>query len=316
MNFSMHRHRLACIGHSASLMLLLALSPLLHGGCGGDGGPDTTPPGQVTGISASMGDGFILVSWQVSTAGDFSHYLLYQGTTSTSLTGTGENITATSKNVTGLTLGTTYYFYVTAVDEGGNESTPSSTVQARATSLTYETSLGWTEFEAGEYNTSKACFQTALQFDASHADASSGLGWSNAMLGSLSDAVTAFLAANSAGLTTEDANAGLAVAYRDLPDLNNAISYANTVITNEPSYVFSHRTSIDYKDMHLVMAQCYYRLGESSFSDAQAQVDILDPGNGLDPGTPGTWVVDSVTYNTYAEALLMKIEELEASIGG
>ena len=314
MNFSMHRHCLARTGHSASLMLLLALSPLLHGGCA-DEGPDTTPPGQVTGISATMDDGFILVSWQASTVGDFSHYLLYQGTTSTSLTSTGENIT-TSKDVTDLILGTIYYFYVTAVDEAGNESAPSSTVQARATSLAYETSLGWTEFEAGEYDTSKARFQTALQFNASHAEASSGLGWSNAMLGLLSDAVTAFQAANSAGLTTQDANAGLAVAYRDLPNLNSAILYADTVIDNEPSYVFSHRTSIDYKDMHLVMAQCYYRLGESSFSDAQAQVDILDPGNGLDPGTPGTWVVDSVTYNTYAEALLMKIEELEASIGG
>lgn len=294
--------------------VFLLLPLLLASACGE--GPDTTAPDPVIGVTVTIGDGFITLSWSASIADDLSHYFLYQGTSSTSLSSTGENITTNSKTLTDLTEGTTYYFYVTAVDEAGNEGTASSIVEARATSVTYETTQGWSEFESASYDTAVTYFNNALGLDSNHADASSGLGWSKALLGFLSEAVTALQTANSLGLTTQDANAGLAVVYRDLPNLESAISHAGTVVGNEPSYSFSHRPSIDYKDMHLVMAQCYYRQGEASFPDAQAQVDILYQNNGLDPDTPSTWVVGGQTYQTYAEALLMKIEELEASIGG
>ena len=293
---------------------VLLLSLLVAGAC--DEGPDTEPPAQIIGITATVGDSVITITWTAAVAGDLWHYLLYQGTSASSLTSTGEEIITNTRSLSNLTEGTTYYFYVTAVDDSGNESEPSLTVDGRFTSSDYETGLGWSEFETGAYNDALPYFNAAVELDANHADAYSGIGWSQAMLGSLSESATAFQTAGTYGLTTQDANAGLAVVYRDLPSLTNAISRASSVITNEPSYVFSHCTSIDYQDMHLVMAQCHFRLGEANFPDAQAQVDILDPDNGLDPDTPGTWVVDGQAYQTYAEALLMEIESLEASIGG
>ena len=184
------------------------------------------------------------------------------------------------------------------------------------TTAAEELSEGWVDFEAGRFSQATEHFQSAVNKDGSLADAHNGLGWSRAMQENLSGAVTALENALDGGLSTPDADAGLAVVYRDTPNYSQAISHAQDVITASPTYVFSHRTSIDYRDMHLVMAQSYYRLGESNFVLAQAQVDILDPANGLDPLDSGTWVVNSIVYATYAEALLKKIEELETTIGG
>jgi tetratricopeptide (TPR) repeat protein len=184
------------------------------------------------------------------------------------------------------------------------------------TTAAEELSEGWVDFEASRFSQAAGHFQSAVNKDGSLADAHNGLGWSRAMQENLSGAATSLQNALDRGLTTPDADAGLAVVFRDTPNYSQAISHAQAVITASPTYVFSHRTSIDHRDMHLVIAQSYYRLGESSFALAQAQVDILDPTNGLDPLDSGTWIVNSIVYATYAEALLKKIEELETTIGG
>ena len=93
-------------------------------------------------------------------------------------------------------------------------------------------------------------------------------------------------------------------------------NHALTVVTDDPDWVFSHLTSIDYRDMHLLLAQCYFRMGEAWFDEAQARVDILDPANGLNPAVPGTWSGGGVTFSTYGAALMTAIMELETVIGG
>ncbi len=185
------------------------------------------------------------------------------------------------------------------------------------TTAAEDLAAGWSAFEAGNYTTARTNFQSAINKNDTLADAYSGLGWSQAMLGNLSLAATAF----EDGLTEDsgliDAAAGLAFVYRDhpspVPDLDQAIAHAQAVITANASWLFAHMTSVDVDDLRVVMAQSYFRKGEASFSNAQAQVDLLDPSNGLDPGNSATWIVGGTTYNAYAEALLMKIEELAAA---
>ena len=176
--------------------------------------------------------------------------------------------------------------------------------------------LGWTAFEAGDFTVAFSRFNEAVSIEPLNAEAHHGTGWARLMRGELSQARSSLDAANTNGLASTDATAGLAIVYRDLPDLTLAISRAGVVLAASTSWSFSHRTSIDWKDMRLVIAQCSYRLGEDHFDEAQAELDILDTDNGLDPADSGTWIVGSTTYDTYAEALLMAIEALESTIAG
>jgi len=83
---------------------------------------DTTAPPQVTGLTIvviSTGNE-LLLSWTASTAPDFDHYILYRSNVSDS--GSFVNIinrTTNSFTDTGLIDGQTYYYKVSAVDDGG-----------------------------------------------------------------------------------------------------------------------------------------------------------------------------------------------------
>jgi hypothetical protein len=70
---------------------------------------------------------------------------------------------------------------------------------------------------------------------------------------------------------------------------------------------------VDAEDLHLVIAQASAQLAR--YADAQAELDLLDPANGLDPNDDETWVVDGTTYGTYREALFAAIEEVEHRVG-
>jgi len=183
------------------------------------------------------------------------------------------------------------------------------------TSAAEETDAGWEEFAAGSYTAARSHFLTAISRNDGYADAYNGLGWSQAFLDNLGAAVTAFTNALDNALTTPDADAGLAVVYRELPDYPGAVTHAQAVLAADAAYVFSRMTSVDHNDMTLIMAQAYYRQGEGFFAAAQTQLNILVPGNGLNPASPATWVVNGVTYGTYAEALLMALESAAASFG-
>lgn len=295
------------------LAVLLAAAP----GCG-DGGPgtDTTPPAVPRGVVATVTGDLAKVFWTPNSESDFSHYLLYMGTRTDSLADIGEELTLTSKFIPDLTPGVTYYFAVSAVDEAGNESDRSSSVQVTATSTAHSTSLGWSDFTAGEYLDALGHFRAATNLDDDHAEAWLGAGWSLLFIDEPAIARIDLLAAIAKGWTGVEADAGLALAYRALPDYLSAINHALAVVTADSDWIFSHMTSIDWRDMRLLLAQCYFNRGEEWFDEAQAQVDLLDPGNGLDPGVPGSWTVGGTTYYTYGAALMTAIMALEAVISG
>jgi tetratricopeptide (TPR) repeat protein len=288
---------------------------LLLTACGGNA-PDTTPPEAVRGVEITATGSSIRVRWLPNYAVDLSHYLLYQGTRPDSLWTGGHRITSTWRDVYSLTIGTRYHFGVTAVDEAGNESVMSEVVEVTPVNAAWETQLGWTAFQAEDYSGALYHFYLARELDPDHAPAYLGEGWSRAYVGLLNSARTSLEQAQSLGLATQDARAGLAVVLKLLGESNGAIAAADTVLTYEPAYVFTWRSSIDWRDLRLLMAQCWYRLGEPFFEQVQTQVDLLDPGNGLAPQDPGSWTVDGVLYESYAVALLMELMILETVIGG
>ncbi|MDP6033787.1 MAG: hypothetical protein QGH04_08055, partial [Candidatus Marinimicrobia bacterium] len=56
-----------------------------------------------------------------------------------------------------------------------------------------------------------------------------------------------------------------------------AITAAIDLLTRKANYQFSHKPSVDYKDVRMALIQSYYHSG--MFTDAASQMDILDPTN-------------------------------------
>jgi hypothetical protein len=88
-------------------------------------------------LTANPGNGQVTLKWSMNTESDFLRYRIYRGT-SPSVTilsdSTIAGIADTSKIITGLTNGTTYYFRITAVDSARNQSEFSNEASATPTS--------------------------------------------------------------------------------------------------------------------------------------------------------------------------------------
>jgi tetratricopeptide (TPR) repeat protein len=191
---------------------------------------------------------------------------------------------------------------VLVVGCGGDGGGPSDT----AASLT---AAGWALFEKGEYDQAIGKFTRALGLDPEYADAYNGLGWSHAKLDSLRNSLDNFGMCIAEDNTLADPFAGCAAVYRDYkvhPDssaeYDSALVSASNALAKEGSYSFDHDTSFNWQDLHLIMAQSHYGLGE--FLQAKEQVDALG-GHALDPESP-----------TFVEDLAEEIERLEGLYGG
>ena len=92
---------------------------------------DTTPPSAPTSQSATAGDGKVTLGWTNPTEGGLSGINIYRSTTSGTLGSKVHSaVTGTSKEDTGLTNGTTYYYTLKAVDASSNESVNTAQVSA------------------------------------------------------------------------------------------------------------------------------------------------------------------------------------------
>ena len=106
--------------------------------------PDTTPPGQVTGLAVSTaGNTQLNLVWTANTETDLHHDNVYRSTTAgfTVTLGTTTPVgqpTTNSFSNTGLTASTTYYYKVSAVDASGNIG-PLSSERSGTTSATADT---------------------------------------------------------------------------------------------------------------------------------------------------------------------------------
>jgi len=107
-----------------------------------EGGVDL-PPEAPTGLATTAGDGQVDLSWNANSESDLDGYNVYRSTSSFSDLANatkvnGSVVTGTSFTDTGLSNGTTYHHRITAVDDGGNESSLSGEATATpADPITY-----------------------------------------------------------------------------------------------------------------------------------------------------------------------------------
>lgn len=174
---------------------------------------------------------------------------------------------------------------------------------------------GWASFAAGSYQAGVTSFSTVIAHENANAEAYSGRGWCYTLMTMYDSAYSDLRAAIMYDLGTQDANMGLAAIFRDYvtyPDhLKEAIERANAVVEDDADYIFSKRTSIDYRDAHLIIAQCQFKRGANYFRFAHEEINYLC---GLEQVAP---LPDASTMSPEAYELLMseKIEQLTELLG-
>lgn len=103
------------------------------------------PPAAPTGLSASAGNQQVNLNWADNSEPDLANYRVKRSTSAGGPYSTIASPSASSFTDTGLTNGTTYYYVVSAVDGGGQESGDSSEASATptevASDLPYSTSF-------------------------------------------------------------------------------------------------------------------------------------------------------------------------------
>lgn len=142
------------------------------------------------------------------------------------------------------------------------------------------TNEGWTLYAAGDYTGALAKFDDAISEDSNYVDAYVGMGWSYGKLTQLADCISNFQTALAKDAQNADALAGIALAHLANDEYDQAITNANQVLAINPNYSFAHG-NVTSRNLHIVLAECYYYKGD--FEKAQSEVDMLNPGNGLNP---------------------------------
>ena len=100
------------------------------------------PPAAPLSLIASTGNSQVTLKWNKNTEADFLKYRIFMGTDSVNVSlkdSTSASISDTTKIITGLTNGTTYYFRVSALDSARLESSKSIAVSATPIASTIPT---------------------------------------------------------------------------------------------------------------------------------------------------------------------------------
>ena len=152
-----------------------------------------------------------------------------------------------------------------------------------AENLSFE---GWDDYVRGDYTKSEQVFLDALSLDPQSTEAFNGLGWlkfqqagqeenreNRAAL--LATSRENFQKATAAAPENVDAWVGLSGLELHLGNWTDARDAANRALTLNPAF-FSTHDNIDFKDVHLILAQAYFYLG--AFVDTE---DTADPNNSL-----------------------------------
>ena len=197
---------------------------------------------------------------------------------------------------------------------GGGATGPSGDVQI----LIEE---GWNAYEVGDYMAAISKFNRVIAIDDRNAEAYNALGWCYFALRMLESAKLNFMTAKEITPTYIDPYVGLAGVHLADNNYTSGASYAEQAIALEPAsfdfrpadpasnYQFSHNPDINAFGLRLVLAESFYYMGNFSRlqspdpNNAQSQIDIVDPDNGLNP-----------TDSDYPQQLLRNIEQLHRTM--
>ncbi|MDP8239544.1 MAG: hypothetical protein P9X24_10685 [Candidatus Hatepunaea meridiana] len=126
---------------------------------------------------------------------------------------------------------------------------------------------GWELFEDADYIPALAAFQSAIDMDATLADAFNGAGWSAGKIpGCLEDAANFFERSQIDNEIPIDALGGWLFVNYQLGEWENVILQAETLMQDQSGWRFYHEQTVDFLDVRLVVAMSYFNLGNFDLS--------------------------------------------------
>ncbi|RKY54749.1 MAG: hypothetical protein DRP89_04640 [Candidatus Neomarinimicrobiota bacterium] len=173
---------------------------------------------------------------------------------------------------------------------------------------------GWSLFEQDIYTDALEKFNEAIEINPDNPEGYHGKAWCLLLLNKADSSIVHFITAISKGIESLDPHVGLSAAYLANEDFPLAIERGNYVLEIDSTYYFEHKPQIDYRDIHLILSIAYFHEGQ--LENAQFHLNYLVPCDRIKPDDPSTWVVNGVTYNSYAEALMVLIDYVDEQYGG
>jgi len=136
---------------------------------------------------------------------------------------------------------------------------------------------GWSSFKTADYLAALGSFEAALDRDGSASDAWNGAGWSAGRLsGRLTQAGDNFSRCLALDTTRYDALGGWAFTSYQSGDWDGALSKADALLARRSGWRFLHEPTLDFYDLRLLMAKCYFNKADYSAS-YQVIVAYLNP---------------------------------------
>ena len=185
-----------------------------------------------------------------------------------------------------------------------------------AETLTFE---GWESYKDTELDKAEELFNNALSLDPSFSEAFNGLGWLNFLKAGqetdsqlrnklLQSARENFLTATRADPRNADAYVGLSGLELALGNYEDARISGNQALSLDPVYFSSH-DNIDFRDVHLTVAEALFFLGRFvATPDSPDPDNVLHHLNLLEDGFEASYLQNQLT----PPDLIRKIEELQA----
>jgi hypothetical protein len=181
------------------------------------------------------------------------------------------------------------------------------------------TNRGWERFEAADFSGAQSDFNAAINRDASYGAAHAGQGWARLALATSSNAMQAATGSFATAILNGEFGAyvfaGRAASNLGSGDafLVASVGDAQAALAVDASFTFSHRTSFNAADLHLIEA--FAEAGQGDFPNALAAADlVLD--SGIDAGTTGTWQVDGTGYDSFVGAVLAHLHKVSGQYSG
>jgi tetratricopeptide (TPR) repeat protein len=197
--------------------------------------------------------------------------------------------------------------------DGNGPSQPADDVTAEA----------WGLFEEGRYTEAAARFTEAIAQDPQWADAYNGRGWceleQRELDASLQDFDSAIEFSGEIAQVVNEARTGQASVHNAGRAHADAAEAASAVIESDPSFVFSHRASIDVIDVRLTLCTALLGLArdegdpaavDSLFDEISGNLNAIDGEAPVYRDDPATWRLGDERFITFEEAVLEKLEWL------
>ena len=144
---------------------------------------------------------------------------------------------------------------------------------------------GWTAFEQGDYDLASTKFTDAIAMSPVSAESYTGLGWSLFRLDNLGRAKSEFTAGSGKDNPSADLFAGWAFVQNALKSYADSNTKASQALTQAPTWRFSHDSTLDASDLHILKAENYFLIGD--FDNSLTEVRLLNPNFNADVSSSG-----------------------------